>query len=701
MKFTKDNILRILLIVGAIAIVVWALPHKDKFSYDYELGRPWSYSLLTAPFDLPMNRDSVTAKKMKDSIDRAFIKIYRYDNSIPKKNISNLKNVLYANTNLTAGQRGIIVGQIQKLYNSGIVDNDSYEQIRAGKMPIVKFIVNNVATQASTSGMVSPHQAYNYLDSVLPEQNYREAMNSVGITDYLTPNIVYDNVKSKSIIDQIYQKALAPTGVVQKGERIIDRGDIVTPQTYDLLKTYEKMMNDRNLKSGGAQYGLVGQIAMEALIFISLFLFLYFFRSRVFNDIKKMTFLMTLIVAFIVLSFLFMSSFKMAVYFIPFAIIPIITTTFFDSRVALFAEMVEVLTCSLVVTMPAEFIFMQFMAGVTAIVSIQELSKRSQLAQCAFYIFVAYCLTFTSLAIIKDGNVNGINLRIFGYFAANAVLLSFAYVLIFVIEKMFGFTSSVTLVELTDVNNPVLRELSEKCPGTFQHSLQVSNLAAEAARNIGANVQLARAGALYHDIGKIDNPAFFTENQRGVNPHNALKPEQSAKIVISHVADGVKRADKAKLPAIIKAFIQQHHGFGKAKYFYTQACNANPDAKIDVALFTYPGPNPQTKETAITMMADGTEAASKSLTDHSDEAIKGLVNKIINTQIADGLLEESPLSFRDVKIIKRTFSDRLSTFYHTRVQYPDAVERDDEEKGEDESIEDKAEEEIESESDVK
>ncbi len=271
---------------------------------------------------------------------------------------------------------------------------------------------------------------------------------------------------------------------------------------------------------------------------------------------------------------------------------------------------------------------------------------------------------------MQTGTLDKISVRMFGYFGINAVLISFTYVLVFILEKLFGFVSSVTLVELSDVNNPVLRELSEECPGTFQHSMQVSNLASEAAHRIDANVQLVRTGALYHDIGKINNPAFFTENQHGVNPHDALNPIQSARIVINHITDGLKKADKYKLPEVIKDFISQHHGAGKAKYFYNTYSNTHPDEDVDPAPFTYPGPNPQTKETSILMMADAVEAASRSLKEYTPEAITALVNRIIDSQIADGLHNDSPISFRDVKTIKDAFISRLRTMYHARVSYP-------------------------------
>ena len=368
-------------------------------------------------------------------------------------------------------------------------------------------------------------------------------------------------------------------------------------------------------------------------------------------------------------------SFHNSVYFIPLAIVPILIVTFFDSRTAFYVAIIQTLICSLAVDDGLEFILLHLPVAAIAINSLQELSKRSQLIRSALLVFVGYCLIAVALCALSEGSVMTIDPKVFFYFAINAIFLSFAYVLIFVLERLFGFTSKVTLVELSDVNNPLLRELSEKCPGTFQHSMQLSNLVSEAAHEIGANTQLARAGALYHDIGKMENPAFFTENQHDVNPHELITPEQSAKIVIRHVADGLRIADKHKLPSVIKAFISEHHGKNVAKYFYTTACNRNNGEPVDPTPYTYPGPNPRSKETSILMMADATEAASRSLKEHTPEAITDLVNRIIDGQIQQGLMKDSPLSFRDVESIKRVFISRLKTIYHTRVEYPELTKR--------------------------
>ena len=671
-KFNKGNIIRLLLFVGAIMIITYFIPRENDESFNYTMGRPWQYPLLTAPFDIPINLDSASAAKQRDSINRSFVPIYKRDDKVASSNVKSLTHALEKENYATPALRRQLVETVKSLYDDGIVDNGSYDLIKKGEMPNVRFIIDNVATLTPTDKMMSVRKAYSVIDSIFPMPYAQIVINNVKLSKFLLPNVTCDSVESKRMLSQAYLKALAPVGVVQKGERIIDKGDIVTPQTYELLKEYERMLKNRENTIKTIDYQFMGQIVLVAILVLYFFTFLYYFRWRTFNDMRRITFLIAFLSAFTLVAYIAISSLSIGVYVMPFTVLPIIITTFFDSRTATFMHIVETLLCALVVPFPAEFIFLQFAAGVTAIMTVQELSRRSQLVQCAIYVLLAYAISYTAIEVVNEGNLRNINWHVFGYFGMNVIFLSFAYILIFLIEKLFGFTSTVTLVELTDVNNPVLRELSEKCPGTFQHSLQVSNLAAEAAHVIGANVQLVRAGSLYHDIGKIDNPAFFTENQRGENPHKALPPEVSAKIIIEHVTNGLKRADKAKLPQVIKDFIAQHHGAGKAKYFYTMACNAHPNEEIDPAPYTYPGPNPNTKETSILMMADSTEAASRSLTDHSDASIAQLVNRIIDSQIADGLLKDSPISFRDVEKIKQCFISRLCTMYHSRIKYPEA-----------------------------
>lgn len=487
----------------------------------------------------------------------------------------------------------------------------------------------------------------------------------------LTPNIVIDSVADRKFRGQEYLTVNGALGVIKKGQRIVDRGEIVTPQIFTNLNTYMEIAERNHHEDNRTSYFLVGQALYLLLCFIALFAFLRIFRSRFLSSTKNMVFLISFISAFAIFAILMFEYVGNGIYFVPFAAIPLVILVFFDSRTAIFSLLVSVMISALVAVFPFQFIFMELTAGLSAAFSIKTLERRSQLLLTALYTFCAYVLSYVISTLVTDGTLASFDWHIIGAFAINAVVLSFAYFLILIIEKIYGFTSTVTLVELSDINNPLLRRLAEEAPGTFQHSMQVSTLAAEAARAIGANTQLVRTGALYHDIGKLDGPIFFTENQHGVNPHTGLNPETSAHKIISHVTSGLSIAQSEKLPEVIRHFISEHHGRSVARFFYNTAVNENPEGTVDRAKFTYPGPNPQSRETAILMMADAVEAASRSLPEYTPDAIGALVDKIIDGQEKEGLFDESPVSFRDILTIKNTFKKRLSTIYHSRVAYPE------------------------------
>lgn len=667
---SKKTIIRSLMFIISVGIILYFLPRKNERQYLYEVNRPWSYSLLTAPFDIPIQLDSIRVQEVKDSINNVFIPVYKRNNDDSKAAIDAYSLALNANQSVSIYEKAKLINALKEVYNNGIVDLNTYNTITSGKLSRMRFIDGNRIINKSTNNLLSAKKAYTTIDSLLKSESLNTSIAATELSKFLAPNISYDSIESNRLYQDICQKAMAPIGIIQNGERIIDRGEKVTPQLYTILQTYEQMLQERKANKHQQIYPVLGQLLFVIILLSALFYYLYFMRNELFANTRAMLFIMLMVVGFVVFSVAMKNTFANGLYLVPFTIIAIMMVVFFDSRTALFCLIIETMLCSCIANVAFEFIFVQFIAGVTAIYSLKELTRRSQLIQTAFLVFTAYSLSYIAVEVISSGTISGIDLRIFGIFAINSVLISFAYILIFVFEKLFGFTSIVTLVELSDINNPLLRELSEECPGTFQHSLSVSNLAYEAAHRIGANAQLVRAGALYHDIGKITNPAFFTENQHGVNPHDALNPLQSARIVIAHVTDGLKRAEKAKLPSVIKDFISEHHGCGKAKYFYNTYCNQHPDEEVDTASFIYPGPNPKSKETSILMMADTVEAASRSLPDHTPEAIENLVNRLIDSQIADGLHNDSLLSFKDVREIKESFISRLRTMYHARISYP-------------------------------
>ena len=621
-----------LLFVIVVSISVYFLPRTSENHYVFEEGRPWSYALLTAPFDIPIHLDSLSAAKIRDSINTYFEPVFTRDITAEKTIVSDYTTRLNSTTGLdiTPAQRNQIIREIRNIYDNGIVDRETYAKIEAGELPSVRFIHDNVAISMPTTSYLSAFRAYEHIDSLFRNKGMHQAVSATRLSEVLQPNILIDTVTTRRLLDE--------------------RGKGTISQHY---------------------YPLAGQILYMLILYGALYGYLFIFRRDYFDDDRTVLFIMTLIGLFTLFAFAMQAGFRTGLYITPFTIVPILILVFLDSRTAYFCHLIQVLICAIVTSFALEFVFVQFIAGVVAIDSLKDLSRRSQLIRTAALIFIAYALCYAAIEIMQSGSLSRTEGRIFGCFAINAILISFSYVMMFLVERVFGFTSRVTLVELSDINNPLLRELSEECPGTFNHSMAVSNLASAAASRIGANVQLVRTGALYHDIGKIKNPAFYTENQHGVNPHDTLEPIQSARIVTGHVREGLILAEKAKLPQMIRRFISEHHGAGTARYFYTTYCNAHPGETVDPAAFSYPGPNPQSKETSLLMMADAIEAASRSMPDHSPEAISALVNKIIDGQIADGLHNESPISFRDVSTIKEVFAQRLRTMYHSRISYPE------------------------------
>lgn len=654
--------------IAACAIVLWFMPGDSSSKFHYEENRPWSYGILTAPFDITVYRDSATIAAMTDSIEREMVPIFSRDPAPEARAVAAVRNAGH----ISPAVRARLASTIQRLYADGIVDPPTALLITQEKLPEIKINANNVNTPVPTEGMRSQRDAYALVDSLFRDTPDRPGIQTLELGRLLEPNVKPDTKATERYREALMQPVLAGIGVIQQGERIIDQGEIVTPQLYQILKTYEATLDKTASASNTKTLNtFFGRLIYVVLTFGLIYGFLYFYYPSTFIDTKRVVALMSLPVVFFLFSVLMSKAFTAGVYIVPLAIVPLVVMVFFDTRTAFFILVGTTLLCAVAASFPLEFIFLELTAGAAVLFSLKELSRRSELLRSALVAFLAYVCSYLAVELMSTGTVGSLSWRLIGYFAVNAVLISFAYILIFIYEKIFGMVSVVTLVELSDINNPLMRALSTECPGTFQHSMAVSNLASEAAHAIGANVQLVRAGALYHDIGKIDNPAFFTENQHGMNPHDLLTPVQSARIITGHIRDGLRRAEKAKLPKRITDLIAQHHGCGKAKYFYITEQKNHPGEEVDPAPFTYPGPNPQSKEASLLMMADAVEAASRSLTDHSDEAVSALVDRMIDTQVAEGLHSESPLSFRDIATIKSIFKKRLRSMFHARVSYPE------------------------------
>ena len=667
-KLSKRAVLaRLLTCVIAALVITYFYPHPESSHYNYEQNRPWNYAKLIAPFDIPIHADSTTILAAKDSLEAHFVPVYEINQLMIDSVVDCLPHIQGTN------YRNELAARLRKIYSSGVVDGQTREKIVEGTLPKVRILDKNILSEMSTSHFTSARDIYLKFDSTITDPGLNQYFKSANLQNILRPNIIYNDAESRRHYDYDYLTLTADRGVIQQGQTIIDKGTIISPQDFTNLRTYERMLEASVTKAGKSDWlMLLGQFVYVVMLIAVLYGYMMLYNRRIYNDVRAFSFIMLLITVFFLIALALNTFVGAGIYIAPLTIVPVLVLVFFDGRTALMVSGVLTLICAAITSFPLEFIFLQLSASAVAVYSLRKLNQRSELLRTAGFVAATYLVAYIALELLMNGTLEGFAWRMVVYLIVNAALSSMAYVLMSAVERAFGFIFEVTLVELADTNNPLLRKLNDECPGTFQHSLSVSNLAADAAKRIGANEQLVRAGALYHDVGKLSNPAFFTENQHGVNPHDALQPEQSARIVVNHVIDGLRRADKAGLPSVIKDFIREHHGRGKAKYFYYTYCKLHPDETVDPAPFSYPGPNPRTRETAVLMMADAVEAASRSLKEHTPQAITDLVNKIIDGQIAEGMFDESPLEFRDVPVIKEAFIKRLKTIYHSRIVYPDA-----------------------------
>jgi putative nucleotidyltransferase with HDIG domain len=668
----KDWIYKCLIFVATIFLIVYFLSHEGEFNYHFDINRPWKYESLIATFDFPVYKNEAAIKREQDSIRVFFQPCYKRDRSVEKEVFGKFEKSydVLRSSFLSADDIAYLKKRLERVYETGIVSTEDAERLQKDGTVSIQ-LVDNRGSNRKTVNLFTVKEAYEYVFSPDTFHHYRKNfLHKYPFEEYLLPNLILDEHRTVVAREKIFTACSPVSGRVQSGQKIIDRGEIINEQTYAILESLRKEIDIRSESPGQKHLVLVGQILFTCLLVFFLMTYLELFRRCYYERRyrRSVLLLFVLVVFYCVITSLNFFN----VYAIPYTMIPIIIRVFLDSRTAFMTHLITILICSVTVSFPYEFVLLQLCAGLVSIFSLRELSQRSQLIQMYFFVMLTYMLTFCAYGLINGNDVFSIlNLHTCFCFVVNALLLLFVYPLLFILEKVFGFTSNISLVELSNINNHLLRRMSEEAPGTFQHSMQVANLAAEAAIRIGAKSQLVRTGALYHDIGKMENPAFFTENQSGFNPHSTLSYEQSAYVVINHVPDGLRLAEKDNLPQAIKDFISTHHGKGKTKYFYVSWKNEHPDEEPKEGIFTYPGPDPFSKETAILMMADAVEATSRSLSEYTDESIGIMVEKIVDAQIQEGFFKECPLTFKDISTIKTVFKEKLKTIYHTRISYPE------------------------------
>ena len=631
------------------------------------------YQSFIAQFDFPIYKTEEAIKQEQDSILQTLMPYYNYDPTREKKELEKFnKDFSIELTGLSHAYRAKIIDRIHRLYAAGIMNTPEYNAIaHRDSTNMVKVVDGKSATPTEIGCIYSTMSAYEALLKDEKLSKDRATLQKLNLTNYLEPNLTYDKEKTETEKNDMLGSIPLASGMVLSGQKIIDRGEIVDDYTYRVLSSFERELQRRNATQKELTTTFIGQVIYVTILVMLFTMYIALFRKDYFDKPRSIMMLYVMITVFPIIVAMMIDHNWFNVYIVPFAMAAIFARMFMDSRTAFVTQLTIVLICAAIVKYQYEFIIIQLVAGLVAIYSLRELSSRAQVIKTAALVTVSSCAVYFALQMMQETDVLKLDSKMYTHFAVNGVLLLLSYPLMYLIEKTFGFTSNVTLFELSNTFKGVLRNLSEVAPGTFQHSITVGNLAAEVANRIGADSLLVRVGALYHDIGKMTNPAFFTENQAGVNPHDTLTCKESAKIIIGHVTEGVKIAEKANLPTIIKDFILTHHGRGMAKYFYIKYQNEHPDEVVDKEQFTYPGPNPFTREQALLMMADTCEAASRSLQEYTEESISSLVDRLIDAQVADGCFKDCPITFRDIAQAKQVLTERLMSIYHTRIQYPE------------------------------
>lgn len=672
---------RTLLVLITVLLIVWALPRNESKQFRYDIGKPWMYGSFIAKFDFPIYKTDETIKEQEDSLLETYQPYYNYDPAVEKKQVSKfLADYQNGIPGLPHNYVRLIADRLHRLYQAGIMDTPEYNEAYRDSTSQVRLVSGNSAQSISLGCVYSTLSAYEqlFIDEQIAMQ--RPILQRCNLNNYIEPNLIYDKGKSETERNDLLSSIPPASGMVMSGQKVIDRGDIVDEYTYRVLSSFEREIKRRSATQTQITNTIIGQVIFVTLMVFLFTMYLGLFRRDYFNKPRSIAMLYTLITLFPVVVSLMMRHNFLSVYMLPFAMVPIFVRVFMDSRTAFVCHVTMILICTTAVRYQYEFIIIQLVAGLIAIYSLRELTRRAQVFKTAILVGIGSTFVYLALQLMQDNDFSSMDHDMYYHFVVNAVLLLIAYPMMYIIEKMFGFVSSVTLFELSNTNRGLLRDLSEIAPGTFQHSITVGNLAAEIANKIGANALLVRTGALYHDIGKMKNPVFFTENQAGVNPHDTLSYQESARIIISHVTEGVKLAERENLPTIIRDFIVTHHGTGITKFFYIKYKNEHPEEKVDPAPFTYPGPNPFTREQAILMIADGVEAASRSLPEYTEESISTLVNRMIDQDVTDGYFKECPITFRDLAIAKLVLIERLKAIYHTRISYPEMKKQNEEEK---------------------
>lgn len=675
------EILKVLLFIIAIAAVVWVSPKERFFKYEIQPGKPWKHKDLIATFDFSIIKTSDELAEEREITLKSFVPYFRFDETVEPNVLLELEERFALEWAVNDSVKSSIDSTqyirflkrtVERIYNKGILryntvldDKDKTSSIRLIKGNVVQSVLLSDLYDVRTASAYALDQVnkLNVGDSILLKEI---------ITQSLVQNVIYDEAKSNADKEELLKQISPTSGLVQRGELIIATGELVTPEKVQVLTSlkteYEKELGSTEAR----QYIFGGGVLLVTLLFIIQFLYLWLYKRKYYDELKNIVIILLSQVLLIVLGLFVFNNFPEFDYLVPYAILPIIILAFLDGGVAIMVHLVTVMILGFHAPNSFEFFYSQFAAGLIAVFAVKDLSKRDDLFRTTLFVFLTYMVIYVSMLLVQEGSFKSLSWKAVSYLAGSSVLLLLAFPLIYIYEKLFGVLTQLSLLELSNTNNPLLRELSLKAPGTFQHSLQVANLASEALYEIGGDALLARTGALYHDIGKMENPLFFVENQvPGYNPHDELTYEESAQMIIGHVLKGIEMARKAKVPEQIIDFIRTHHGTRRVEYFYRLEKKLNPGMEVDPSDFTYHGPIPFSRETAVVMMADSVEAASRSIPKPNEQNINDLVDNIITAQMEGNQMINANITLKEIYTVKKVLKKKMLSIHHIRVAYPD------------------------------
>jgi len=674
----------ILLYLVSILLVYFMFPREGKFQYEYSKNTPWMHETLVAPFDIPIYKSEQQVQAEQDSLQRNSHLYFFYDSLVGNSMVSSFESD-YNTFVSSMGIGGYVSGSwsvtgsniseiLDEIYDKGVIERHPVLEGRELELLPVMVVRNTLAEERKYREFYSERTAYEYLISQIGKVNEGSlaVLNNLSLNSYLQANLYYDEQMTSMVRQASLEDLTTTQGMVQAGMRIIARGELVSNNKFQVIESLRREYESN--PNVGKNYLVVylSQFLLITMIFLALYWFIYYFRKDIFASRRQTFFTLGLIVLMVGLTKAASSNDAVSVYVIPFVLVPIFLKTFFDIRYALFVHMITLLLAGFWVPNSFQFVMMNFLAGLVGLFSMRSYYKRGILFYTATYIFATYALVYIFLSLMQEGDINKINWITILWLGGNGLLILTSYPLVFLMERIFGFLSDATLFELSDTNQPLLRKLAEIAPGTFQHSMQVATLAEEAILKVGGNSLLVRAGAMYHDIGKMEAPEYFIENQHdGVNPHDELDFRSSARVIIDHVIQGEELGKKHKLPTKIIDFIRSHHGTSTVQYFYRSLINSNPEEEVDINEFTYPGPKPYSKETSVLMMADSVEAASRTLKTYTPESISELVEGIVGRQISEEQFSDSDITYGDITAVKEIFKNRISNIYHSRIEYPE------------------------------